>query len=513
MSESADPPQPHSTPDTPAATKARANPKAAARAPGSSLWKLAEDFGGTLVTIFAKMGFGVLIGIITARTLGPDARGIFALVSTFPASLTTLFKFGQAQATIYFIRREKEDVSKVASTAIWFGLGTGALLVALVLVFREQILSTVLRGVPLWALVAVCPMIPILLMESYLYGVLQATDRFRIYNARQLGESVIALLLMATVLVGLGWGLPGALGVSVALNIVMLAWVFWTVHRETPLRFQFDRALLRRMLRYGGKSHLQIIASHFNFKMGVYLCSYYLTPADVAFYAIGAKFAEQMMSIPQSLGLAMFPRLAGMPPDRVHSMTAAACRQTLAIAVVAALGLTFAGRFVIVTLYGAEYEPAAVPLRWIAWGIVMMSMYVLLSRDFTSRDRQVINVIAAYIALGGNLTLGVLLIPELGIRGAAMSAACSYSIAALVLYGFFLRESHLPWHEPLVLKASDVERWRHLVREVQSRAANRRAGKAESTDRPKQAADPENREKVAELRENIDLHTGDDLPS
>jgi O-antigen/teichoic acid export membrane protein len=506
MSEAAGPPEPPPAPDTPATTKS----KAAARASSSSLWKLAEDFGGTLVTIFAKMGFGVLIGIITARTLGPDARGIFALVSTFPASLTTLFKFGQAQATIYFIRREKEDVSRVASTAIWFGLGTGALLVALVLVFREQILGTVLRGVPLWALVAVCPMIPILLMESYLYGVLQATDRFRIYNARQLGESVIALLLMATVLVGLGWGLPGALGVSVALNLVMLVWVFVTVHRETPLRFEFDRALLRRMLRYGGKSHLQIIASHFNFKTGLYLCSYYLTPADVAFYAIGAKFAEQMMSIPQSLGLAMFPRLAGLPEERVHAMTAAGCRQTLAIAVVAALGLTFAGRFVIVTLYGAEYEPAAVPLRWIAWGIVMMSMYVLLSRDFTARDRQVINVIAAYIALGGNLALGMLLIPELGIRGAAMSAACSYSIAALVLYGFFLRESRLPWHEPLLLKASDVERWRHLAGEVRSRAAKKRSGK---TDGPKPAAKAENREKAAELRENIDLQAGDDLPS
>ena len=46
-----------------------------------------------------------------------------------------------------------------------------------------------LRGVPLWALVAICPMIPILLMESYLYGILQATDRFRVYNARLLWAS------------------------------------------------------------------------------------------------------------------------------------------------------------------------------------------------------------------------------------------------------------------------------------------------------------------------------------
>jgi O-antigen/teichoic acid export membrane protein len=443
------------------------------RAARSPLMRLLEDFGGTLVTVFAKMGFGVLIGIITARTLGPAARGIFSLVSTFPASITTLTKFGQAQATIYFIRREKEDVSIVASTAVWFGLGTGALLVAAVLLFHEQILSTVLRGVPLWALVAICPMIPILLMESYLYGVLQATDRFRVYNTRLLGESVIALVLMAVVLVGLKLGLPGALGVSVALNVVMLGWVFWTIHKDTPLRFVFDRALFRRMFRYGMKSHLQIIASHFNFKAGVYLCSYYLSPSEVAFYAIGAKFAEQMMSLPQSLGLAMFPRLAGMTEDRVHAMTAAACRQTLVVTIACALGLTLAGRLAIVTLYGAAYEPAAVPLVWIAWGIVMMSMYVLLSRDFTARDRQVINVIAAYVALGGNIGLNVWLIPRYGIEGAAMGTSISYSVAAGLLYLFFLRESGLAWHAPLVPTSADLARWQGLGREALRRVSRR----------------------------------------
>lgn len=447
--------------------------EAAAKPARSQLMRLIEDFGGTLFTIFAKMGFGVLIGVITARTLGPAARGIFSLVSTFPASVTTLTKFGQAQAVIYFIRREKEDPSVVASTAVWFGLGTGALLIAGVLLLHEQILATVLRGVPLWALVAICPMIPILLMESYLYGVLQATDRFRVYNTRLLGESVIALLLMAVVLVGLGLGLPGALGVSVVLNTVMLLWVFWTIHKDTPLRFTFDRALFGRMFRYGMKSHLQIIASHFNFKAGVYLCSYYLTPSEVAFYAIGAKFAEQMMSLPQSLGLAMFPRLAGMTEERVHAMTAAACRQTLLVAIASALLLTLAGRFAIVTLYGVAYEPAAVPLVWISWGIVMMSMYVLLSRDFTARDRQVINVIAAYIALGGNIGLNVWLIPRYGIEGAAMGTSISYSVAAGLLYLFFLRESGLAWHVPLVPTGEDFERWRRLAREATSRFSKR----------------------------------------
>jgi O-antigen/teichoic acid export membrane protein len=338
--------------------------------------------------------------------------------------------------------------------------------------------------VPLWALLAVTPMIPILLIESYLYGVLQATDRFKVYNTRLLAESVLALVGMATVLLLFGWGLPGAIGVSVTLHAVMLAWVFVTIRRTTPIAFGFDGDLFRRMLRYGTKSHLQIVASHFNFKVGVYLCAFFLSPAEVAFYSIGARLAEQMMSLPQSLGLAMFPRLAGMSPERVHAMTAAACRQTLVVAVAMALFLSVTGRFAIVTLYGADYEAAAVPLLYISWGLVMMSMYVLLSRDFTARDRQLINVVAAYVALVGNVGLNVWLIPLWGIEGAAIGTAASYTTAALLLYVFFLRESGLPWHAPLILKGEDLARWKRLALEVRARGGRRRAKAAARSDEP-----------------------------
>ena len=104
-------------------------------------------------------------------------------------------------------------------------------------------------------------------------------------------------------------------------------------------------------------------------------------------------------------------------------------RQTLVVTVTSAVVLTAFGRLAIVTLYGPAYEPAAGPLVWIAWGIVMMSQYVLLSRDFTARDRQVINVIAAYVALGGNVGLNYYLIPRMGILGAAIEPDASSEIA------------------------------------------------------------------------------------
>ncbi len=448
----------------------------------SSLLRFAEDVTGTLATRVLTMGFGLITGIITARALGPENRGVFALAALFPASLVTLSKLGQSQATIYFIRKEKADVSQVVSNVVYIALAVGVLLIMGALLLRETILATALRGVPVWCLTVVLPLIPILLLESYLYGLLQATDRFRVYNTRLFLEAVGTLTCMAIALLWFKFGLAGALGVAVGVRTVMTSWVLWTVNRGSPLRLRFDTALFRRMIRYGLKSHIQIIASHFHFKAGVYLVAYFMTPAHVAFFAIAERLAEHIMYVPQALGVALFPRLTGTNVERAHAMTARACRQNLVVTGTIAFSLAVLGRWLITTWYGADYEPAADPLPYVAWGIVMMSLYVLLSRNFTSRNKQQVNILAGYVALAGNLVLNVVLIPRHGIIGAAMATAISYTVSALILLAFFLRESRLPWHEPLILRLSDLAMWRRALAEF---IGERRLAKA-----PPPAAEP-----------------------
>ncbi len=443
-------------------------PKTAERKAPSTLRRLAEDATGTFGTRLVTMALGLGTGIITARALGPEGRGIFSLAALFPASVVTLSKFGQGIASVYFIRRERQDPGQIAANDLAVAVVVGTFLMLAALLASPWLLGSVLRGVPFWALAVMLPIIPVLLTESYLYGVLQATDRFRVYNTRLLAESILTLTGMAVVLLWWRLGLPGALAVVVSIRVAMAVWVVVTIHRTSPLTWRFDGDLFRRMLRYGLKSHVQIIASHFHFKADIYLLAYFLDPARVAFYVIAARLAEHILYVPQSLGLALFPRLAGSQEEQAHRMTAAACRQTLLVTALLAAFVTLVGRPLIVAWYGQAFAPAAQPLGYIAVGIVMMSLYVLLSRNFTSRDRQRINIIAAYLALGGNLALNCVLIPRHGIVGAAVATMISYSLAAVLLLGFFLRESGLSLREVLVVSRSDVAMWGRLASELRA---------------------------------------------
>jgi len=117
------------------------------------------------------------------------------------------------------------------------------------------------------------------------------------------------------------------------------------------------------------------------------------------------------------------------------------CRNTLFITAALGVGCLLFGPFGIRVLYGPRFAGAIRPMLLMLPGIVMMSLYMILTRNFTSRNRQGVNIVAAGVALSVNVGLNCVLIPRWGISGAAISTAVSYSLAALMLLVVFVRES------------------------------------------------------------------------
>src|SRR5262249_41008439 len=85
------------------------------------------------------------------------------------------------------------------------------------------------------------------------------------------------------------------------------------------------------------------------------------------------------------------------------------------------LGLAYLvfGPIAIRILYGARFVGAIRPMLLMLPGIVTMSLYMILTRNFTSRNRQGVNIVAAGVALAVNVRLNCVLIPR--------SAACTPS--------------------------------------------------------------------------------------
>jgi len=271
--------------------------------------------------------------------------------------------------------------------------------------------------------------------------VLQAEERFGEYNFQQVAPTLLGLVGMAVALLWLRAGLLGAVFTQTAVVALVTVWLAVRVHRRAPLRPSWNPELARGMLSFGGKSYLQTLASTLHFRIDQYMIAMLLNPTQVGYYAIAVNLTNLLLKIPDATGTVLFPRLAGARDRDAHAVTSRVCRNTLFITVAGSLGYVLFGRLAIRVLYGPAYLNAVWPMLLMLPGVVMISLYLILTRNFTSRNRQQVNIIAAVAALAINVGSNWVLIPRWGIAGAAVSTTISYTVAALILLVVFVRES------------------------------------------------------------------------
>ena len=423
----------------------------------------ARVFGGQVIMTV----IGVGTGMITARALGPHDRGLFQMLVLLPTTLSNFAKLGIAQAAVYSMRRRGASASAVVTNAVWFAVVLGLLMALVCYAGREWLLVRVIKGAPESALLPMLLLLPFVLLQVYLLGIVQAMERFQEYNFQQVVPNVLALIGMAVVLLWLHGGLLGAVLTQGAIVVFVTVWLAWRVHRLAPIGWRFDHELGREMLAFGGKSYVQTLAATLHLRIDQYMIGYLLDPTQVGLYAVAVNLTNLLLRVPDALGTVLFPRLAGASEERAHIATAEVSRLTIGIVLLGCLGFVVFGPFAIPLLFGAKFHGAVAPMLVLLPGIVMMSLYLILSRNFTSRNRQQINIVAAGLALSINIGSNLWFIPHYGIVGAAASSCISYGVAALVLLVAFLRESGVSLPSVVWLSPAEVMA---MLRQLRQRA-------------------------------------------
>ena len=131
-------------------------------------------------------------------------------------------------------------------------------------------------------------------------------------------------------------------------------------------------------------------------------------------------------------------------------------RTTIAVVAVTALPVFVLGPYLVRTVYGARFADAGVALRFILPGVIAYSVVAVLTRYITGRGRPGTATLIMATGLAVNVTANLMLVPRLGIDGAALSSSISYVTTALVTIAVFRRLSGASLADTLLIKRSDV---------------------------------------------------------
>jgi O-antigen/teichoic acid export membrane protein len=306
-------------------------------------------------------------------------------------------------------------------------------------------------------------MVPFALTESYFLAILQAVERFHAYNMQTVYKAVFGFVGIAIALLAVRGGLMAALISQVVVFAGANLWLLHQVRRVSPFGLRWDGSIGRGTLEFGAKSYLQTVAAHLHYRIDMYLIAFFLNPAQVAFYSIAVNITNPILQIPDAIGTVVFPKLAGASDAGAQARTAVTCRHTLFATILAAAFYAVVGSSALTIFYGDRYAPAIRPMLVMLPGIIMISLYQILTRNFTSQNRQQVNIVAAGLALGVNLSLNLVLIPRFGIVGAAVSTAVSYTLAASMLLIVFVRESEAGLRGTIIIRAADLASYPRML--------------------------------------------------
>jgi len=112
-------------------------------------------------------------------------------------------------------------------------------------------------------------------------------------------------------------------------------------------------------------------------------------------------------------------------------------------------------------LYSSKFAGAVAPLRWLLPGIFMLSIGKVLVGELLAREKARYTVWASGAAVVTNIAGNLLLVPKMGIVGAALASSVSYSVLSGVLTWYYLRVTGTRWTS-LVPRVEDLSAYRSL---------------------------------------------------
>ncbi len=427
----------------------RQDPKPAETAPpvGWARAWLASGFlrqvGGTFAARVAVMGMGIVGSIIVARGLGPAGRGLCAEADALGWLIVQFLLLGLHNAGTYLIAQDRRRLAGLVGNALLCSLGVGGA-AALLGWLACQAWPGLMTLPPLLLLLAWCS-VPLRFLSLLLYGLLMGLQQVRAANAADMSSGLLVLVLMIAIFAA-GWGTPetafGAAQVgTVAVDLLMLA-LLWPSLERRP---RPELPLMRQMLGYGVRAHLSPMAVFLVPRLDVLMIARLVEGDDGAratgLYSVASSLGDLLLLFPTVVGLILLPRLTAMPTPEARwramrgVLAGVFALSSLAVAALAVLAGPLIGFF-----FGLDFAPAAGGFLYLAPGIVLLSLSMVLMHYFASQGMPAVMVWAPVGMIAVKVAANALAIPPYGFIGAAATSSLAYALMLGLCLACYVRK-------------------------------------------------------------------------
>jgi O-antigen/teichoic acid export membrane protein len=393
----------------------------------------------------------VIGGVLSARMLGANDRGYFALILLVPHILAQLGTLGLPLAITYFIASRPRAARRIVRSSAT----TAAVQVVVCASLQVLILYFLLRGDPnrvKIAAVVSLGLTPGLFALQYGPAILQGKRHFKPFNILRvmpvvlysLGVLIIYILgyrtlIAITVVQLLAVGIAGTAVMFVALKRLQGEGADLAENSDASEENSFPASIpeappRKELTWFGIKGLLGSMSAVETLRIDQAVIGLFLSPIALGLYVVGISVTNLPRFLTQSVGMVAYPAVAST--DEALMRSRLVWRYfwiATAVAVAVVVPLEISASTLIPLFFGHDFE-ASVPVAQIMLaGTVAVGARRVLADGVRGAGHPALGTVAeltAWVVLGPMLALFV---PRLGVKGVALALATSWAVSLVFL--------------------------------------------------------------------------------
>ncbi|HBB98981.1 MAG TPA: hypothetical protein DC054_26690 [Blastocatellia bacterium] len=385
-----------------------------------------------LVTDVGITMCSVVTSLVGARALGPSGRGDLLIVTLWPIVIALLAELGLPNSYRYWMAKEPERCSRLFSNAVIYSFVVGAISMLIGNLIVSHLIGE--RSPQVMLLVHIYMInIPAVIFLNLMRGLLEGTRRFGWAGAAR-------MIFFAVQAVGFGglW-LAGHLTVASA-SVVMIAsqlssmvLAFVAVRKQLQPKWQPSWSEFKNSMHYGLRDYAGGVADYTTLRLDQLMLGAMAASSAMGLYVIAVRLSELTTYAAGAVADALMPEMArSRKGDGSEALLARSLRLTIYANVIVLIPLWLVAPKMLGLLFGASFVPAASAFRWLLVAAVVWSASAIIIRGLQGFGHPGLTTIARFASAAVTGAVLLVLIPRMGITGAAIASLIGYAVLLVV---------------------------------------------------------------------------------
>jgi O-antigen/teichoic acid export membrane protein len=402
----------------------------------------------------------IITGIVVARVLGPEGKGVAAYAMLVMALFTTFGSGLQASIMYECGRNGKPQIE---------AYGIAVRLLGLTMLPAAAVLFALAFADPRHASFAyVACAIPFAVYSQIANAILLLHDDVRSTVIQGAIPAFGVALFTIPALTLFKGGLPAVLAIWAVMFAVSACYAMIRLNVYLPV-FSVTGSwkLLRSQGLYGLKSGTSSLANFLNLRIDVFVVGLLLDARTLGIYTLAVASAELLWQVSRPLAWSTMGRIAAAERERAIELTCTVTRIVIAIEVVVGAVVFAVVPFAIRFVYGEGYAESSSIIRWLLPGVALYAAQLPLAYFISVKEgKPAVSLCMQVVAAGACAAICALAIPRFNVYGAALATSLTYfgvSAVTAILFGRYTGASLARF---TLLQAEDRARFGGLISRV-----------------------------------------------